>query len=282
MLSLGADTAYDEGQMKIGRRLAIKLLNASKFVLNLGATEKSVITSQSQGQVLTNALDRSLLVRLAYLIEEATAAFEKYEYARALQIAESFFWSFTDDFVELIKDRAYGARGETEQASVLAALATTLDALLRLFAPFLPFVTEEIWSWWRAGSVHRASWPQALPVLEGALLAEYAANNSTAGISAQWVLADVNPAQIENLKQVLPDVAEALGGLRKAKSDAKVKQRTEVESATIAASQEQLERIQSGLEDLRAAGNAREVSLVPSEGEFEVRDVVLVVEEAAE
>ena len=279
---MGADTAYDEGQMKIGRRLAIKLLNASKFVLNLGATENSVITSQSQGQVLTNALDRSLLVRLAYLIEEATAAFEKYEYARALQIAESFFWSFTDDFVELIKDRAYGARGETEQASVLAALATTLDALLRLFAPFLPFVTEEIWSWWRAGSVHRASWPQALPVLEGALLAEYAANNPTAGISAQWVLADVNPAQIENLKQVLPDVAEALGGLRKAKSDAKVKQRTEVESATIAASQEQLERIQSGLEDLRAAGNAREVSLVPSEGELEVRDVVLVVEEAAE
>jgi len=279
---LGADTAYDEGQMKIGRRLAIKLLNASKFVLNLGATEKSVITSQAQGRVLTNALDRSLLVRLAYLVEEATAAFEKYEYARALQIAESFFWSFTDDFVELIKDRAYGTRGETEQASVLAALATTLDALLRLFAPFLPFVTEEIWSWWRAGSVHRASWPQALPVLEGALLAEYAANTPTAGISAQWVLADVNPAQIENLKQVLPDVAEALGGLRKAKSDAKVKQRTEVESATIAASQEQLERIQSGLEDLRAAGNAREVSLVPSEGELEVRDVVLVVEEAAE
>ena len=184
--------------------------------------------------------------------------------------------------MELIKDRAYGARGETEQASVLAALATTLDALLRLFAPFLPFVTEEIWSWWRAGSVHRASWPQALPVLEGALLAEYAANNPTDGISAQWVLADVNPAQIENLKQVLPDVAEALGGLRKAKSDAKVKQRTEVESATIAASQEQLERIQSGLEDLRAAGNAREVSLVPSEGELEVRDVVLVVGEAAE
>ena len=130
--------------------------------------------------------------------------------------------------------------------------------------------------------MHRASWPQALPVLEGALLAEYAANNPTVGISAQWVLADVNPAQIENLKQVLPDVAEALGGLRKAKSDAKVKQRTEVESATIAASQEQLERIQSGLEDLRAAGNAREVSLVPSEGELEVRDVVLVVEEAAE
>ncbi|MBD9233020.1 MAG: valine--tRNA ligase, partial [Rothia mucilaginosa] len=279
---LGADTAYDEGQMKIGRRLAIKLLNASKFVLNLGATEKSVITSQAQGRVLINALDRSLLARLAYLIEEATTAFEKYEYARALQICESFFWSFTDDFVELVKDRAYGARGEEEQASVLAALATTLDALLRLFAPFLPFVTEEIWSWWRAGSVHRAEWPQALPILEGTLLAEYSAQNPTAGISAQWVLADADPTQIDSLKQILPDVAEALGGLRKAKSDAKVKQRTEVESATIAAPQAQLDRVEAGLGDLKAAGNARELALVASEGELEVRDVVLVVEEAAE
>ena len=276
---LGADTAYDEGQMKIGRRLAIKLLNASKFVLNLGATEKSVITSQAQGRVLTNALDRSLLVRLAYLVEEATAAFEKYEYARALQIAESFFWSFTDDFVELIKDRAYGARGETEQASVLAALATTLDALLRLFAPFLPFVTEEIWSWWRAGSVHRASWPQALPVLEGALLADYSANNPTAGISAQWVLADVNPDQIENLKQILPDVAEALGRLRKEKSDRKVKQRAEVKTAQVNAPAQKLGRITLGLDDLKAAANAHELVFVESEGELTVSGFELVPED---
>ena len=276
---LGADTAYDEGQMKIGRRLAIKLLNASKFVLNLGATEKSVITSQAQGRVLTNALDRSLLVRLAYLVEEATAAFEKYEYARALQIAESFFWSFTDDFVELIKDRAYGARGETEQASVLAALATTLDALLRLFAPFLPFVTEEIWSWWRAGSVHRAPWPQALPVLEGALLADYSANNPTAGISAQWVLADVNPDQIENLKQILPDVAEALGRLRKEKSDRKVKQRAEVKTAQVNAPAQKLGRITLGLDDLKAAANAHELVFVESEGELTVSGFELVPED---
>ena len=275
---LGADTAYDEGQMKIGRRLAIKLLNASKFVLNLGATEKSVITSQAQGRVLTNALDRSLLVRLAYLVEEATAAFEKYEYARALQIAESFFWSFTDDFVELIKDRAYGARGETEQASVLAALATTLDALLRLFSPFLPFVTEEIWSWWRAGSVHRAPWPQALPVLEGALLADYSANNPTAGISAQWVLADVNPDQIENLKQILPDVAEALGRLRKEKSDRKVKQRAEVKTAQVNAPAQKLGRITLGLDDLKAAANAHELVFVESEGELTVSGFELVPE----
>ena len=218
-------------------------------------------------------------MRLAYLVEEATAAFEKYEYARALQIAESFFWSFTDDFVELIKDRAYGARGETEQASVLTALATTLDALLRLFAPFLPFVTEEIWSWWRAGSVHRAPWPQALPVLEGALLADYSANNPTAGISAQWVLADVNPDQIENLKQILPDVAEALGRLRKEKSDRKVKQRAEVKTAQVNAPAQKLGRITLGLDDLKAAANAHELVFVESEDELTVTGFELVPED---
>ncbi|WHS51318.1 valine--tRNA ligase [Rothia sp. SD9660Na] len=249
---LGADTAYDEAQMKIGRRLAIKLLNASKFVLGLGATANSVITDQAAAGVLTNELDRSLLARLAALVEEATAAFENYEYARALQISETFFWHFTDDFVELIKDRAYGNVGEAEQASVLAALATTLDAMLRLFAPFLPFVTDEIWSWWRAGSVHRAPWP------------------TTDGFAA--AVADADPA-------VLPTVAAALGGLRKAKSEAQVKQRTEVETATITGSADDLARIRGGLGDLKAAGNARDLTLTETEDELAVTDVVLITEE---
>ncbi|MBX7558116.1 valine--tRNA ligase, partial [Streptomyces sp. tea 10] len=156
---LGADTAYDEGQMKIGRRLAIKLLNASKFVLAQGVTEASVLGSGTDGSVVTNGLDRSLLAQLADVVERASTAFQEYEYARALQLIESFFWTFTDDYVELVKDRAYGSRGEAAQASVHAALATTLDTLLRLFAPFIPFATEEVWSWWRSGSVHRAAWP---------------------------------------------------------------------------------------------------------------------------
>lgn len=249
---LGADTAYDEGQMKIGRRLAIKLLNASKFVLNLGATEDSVLTSPAQTTVLTNELDRSLLAKLSAVVEEATQSFEKYEYARALQLCESFFWSFTDDFVELIKDRAYGARGEEEQASVLAALATTLDALLRLFAPFLPFATDEVWSWWRAGSVHRAAWP------------------TTEGYRGVAEDADV---------QILPTIGIALGGLRKAKSEAKVKQRTEVESASIAASEEAIARIKAGIGDLKAAGNVQELNFKVIDGELTVEEVKLVTEE---
>ena len=243
---LGADTAYEIAQMKIGRRLAIKLLNASKFVLNLGATEANVLTGDAA--VVTNGLDKSLLTRLSDVIEQSTRAFEAYDYARALSITESFFWSFTDDYVELIKDRAYGARGDEEQASVLAALATTLDAVLRLLAPFLPFATEEVWGWWRSGSVHRAEWP-----------------------GAEHLTAAVEGADAS----VLPIVGIALGGIRKAKSEAKVKQRTEVLAGIVTAPAPQLEQLRAGLGDLLAAGNARDLTLVAGEGELAVTGVEL-------
>ncbi|MFJ6534637.1 valine--tRNA ligase [Paenarthrobacter sp. NPDC091711] len=239
---LGADTAYEIAQMKIGRRLAIKLLNASKFVLNLGATENSVVSSDLS--VLTNPLDRALLAQLSDVVAQSTKAFENYDCARALQITESFFWQFTDDYVELIKDRAYGAAGDTEQASVLAALATTLDSLLRLFAPFLPFATEEVWGWWRSGSVHRAEWPAALEITDG---------DTT----------------------MLGTVGVALSGIRKAKSEAKVKQRTEVLSAAITASEVLVAQLKAGLGDLKAAANAQEITLQSGEGELTVSNVVL-------
>ncbi|MDP9934366.1 valine--tRNA ligase [Paenarthrobacter nicotinovorans] len=245
---LGADTAYEIAQMKIGRRLAIKLLNASKFVLNLGATENSVVNSDLS--VLANPLDRALLAQLSDVVAQATKAFDNYDYARALQITESFFWQFTDDYVELIKDRAYGAAGESEQASVLAALATTLDSLLRLFAPFLPFATEEVWGWWRTGSVHRAEWPTALEITDG---------DTT----------------------MLGTVGIALSGIRKAKSEAKVKQRTEVLSASITASEVLVAQLKAGLGDLKAAANAQEITLQSGEGELTVSDVVLAPAEEA-
>jgi valyl-tRNA synthetase len=151
----GTDTAFDTGQMKVGRRLAIKLLNASKFVLS--KTEPS-------GPV-TDALDRALLSRLAAHVDFATKELESYNYASVLDTTEKFFWAFCDDYLELVKARRNGEFGETGAASATTTLTTALSVLLRLLAPYLPFVTEEVWSWWRPGSIHRAAWPTSAELL---------------------------------------------------------------------------------------------------------------------
>ena len=215
----GTDTAFDVGQMKIGRRLAIKILNASKFSLSLGAV--------TDGGAVTHPLDKALLAELAQVVTQSTKAFEQYNYTRALEVTEQFFWRFCDDYVELVKDRVYGARGDEQSASAKLALGIATDTLLRLFAPFLPFVTEEVWSWWRDGSVHRAAWPTADDIAARA--------------------GDGDP-------ETLAAVAEVLSQVRKAKSDAKKSMRARVAKADIAGPTEAMARVKTVQDDLVAAG----------------------------
>jgi valyl-tRNA synthetase len=219
----GTDTAFDEGQMKIGRRLAIKILNASKFVLGLGADSGVDIDTSK----IRTPLDRSMVARLAELVDEATRAFESYDYARALERTESFFWSFTDNHVELVKARAYGEHGDAESAQ--HALRLALSTVLRLFAPFLPFVAEEVWSWWheQGDSVHRAAWPDA---------DELRAVAGDAGALESVVGADI------------------LGEIRKAKTEAKKSLTAPVASVAVADTPERLAALAAVADDVRAAG----------------------------
>jgi valyl-tRNA synthetase len=151
----GTDTAFDPAQMKVGRRLAIKLLNASRFAL---------LQAEPRGAI-DEPLDRAMLTNLSFLVREATENLDTYDYARALERTESFFWSFCDDYLEMVKARRYGDFEPEGAASANSAMLVALSTLLRLFAPYLPFVTEEVWSWWQAGSVHRAPWPTSDEVL---------------------------------------------------------------------------------------------------------------------
>jgi valyl-tRNA synthetase len=185
----GTDTAFDTNQMRVGRRLAIKILNASKFALS---------NAEPQGAILA-PVDRAMIRSLAALVGEATRAFEDYDYTRALQRTETFFWRFCDDYLELVKGRRYGEQGAGGAGSANAALTAALSTMLRLFAPFLPFVTEEVWSWWREGSVHRSSWPTSDELLS--LVADHSdaarGGDEAAFEWATWVLFEVRKQRSE-------------------------------------------------------------------------------------
>jgi len=221
----GTDTVADQAQMKVGRRLAVKMLNASKFVLGLAA-------EQGTPDDITEPLDRAMIAQLAEVVEEATRSFAAYEYNRALERAEEFFWRFCDDYIELVKVRAYA--GEDPGRSAQAALAMALSALLRLFAPFLPFAAEETWSWWHDGSVHRAPWPDP---------------------------AELRSVSASSEPSVFDVASAALTDIHRVKSANKVSQRNEVALLEIHDSADRLAAIRAAEIDLRRAGHVIELVL---------------------
>lgn len=204
--SPGMDTALDTGQMRVGRRLATKILNASQFVLGFPASDAGP----------TEPLDLSMLAALASTVDDATEALNDYDFGRALAVTERFFWHFCDDYLELVKTRAYNG-----SESARAALRTALSILLRLFAPMLPFATEESWSWWESGSIHLAPWPT--------------------------LSADGDP-------ELLSLATQAIGAVRRAKSTARVSMRAPVASLTVHCDGSTWDRLQPALPDLQAAG----------------------------
>ncbi|WAL66410.1 valine--tRNA ligase [Amycolatopsis cynarae] len=236
----GTDTAFDQGQMKIGRRLATKLLNASKFAL--GFPEP---TADAR---ITETLDQAMLASLDDVIRQATDALETFEYTTALERIERFFWFFCDDYLELIKQRAYDEEGGAATQSARLALRKALSSLQRLFAPFLPYSTEEAWSWWHTDSVHRAEWPTPAGAGDG------------------------------DSAEVIALASTAISAIRKAKSDAKRSMRSPVESVRIQGPANQVETLGSIGADLRAAGNVEALELAPDGEELRIEVVLAEVE----
>lgn len=214
----GTDTAFEPKQMKVGRRLATKLLNAAKFVYGFPEAAADATVGEP--------LDAALIESLRRTVTEATRALEAYEYTTALAAAERFFWTFCDDYVELVKQRAYDG---SDSARLTLRLA--LDTVVRLLAPFVPYVTEEVWSWTHETSVHTEAWPVA---------------DEFAGISGDAGL--------------LPAASEVIRVVRKAKSEARLSMRTDVPRVEVAAPAEPAEAIRSVEGDLRNAGRIGEIA----------------------
>jgi valyl-tRNA synthetase len=222
----GVDTAFDVGQMKIGRKLAMKVLNVSKFIL----------AGEHRDGAVIEPLDRGMLQNLAALVTEATAELDQYEYARALAKIESFFWDFCDNYVEATKSRRYGDFGAEAAASASTAMRAALSVMLRLLAPYLSFTCEDVWSWWQTGSVHRASWPTAAEIV---------------GVSGEDVSA----------REAHSALSAALGAIRKGKTDAKVSVGTEVAVVAYVAAEDEIRALRAIERDLKAAVRTGALSL---------------------
>jgi valyl-tRNA synthetase len=219
----GTDTAFEPGQMKVGRRLAIKLLNAAKFAL---------MQAEPRGPIV-EPLDRGMLTNLSGLVREATEKLEAYDYAWVLERTETFFWSFCDDYLELVKSRRYGDFTPEGAASANSAMLVALSTMLRLFAPYLPFVTEEVWSWWQSGSVHRAPWP-----------------------TPEEVVAELGGGDLDAVP-IFTATRDALGAVRRVKA---LQKKAIKAPATAVLERVRFEKIQPAVRDFQAAAHIRSLS----------------------
>ncbi len=224
----GVDTAVDEGKMKIGRRLATKVLNASRFSLSRITLWPEDDRASLSVHNIVNPLDRSLMFGLAKLIDETTSSFELYDHGRAIDRVESFFWNYCDNYLELVKARAYGTDcSQQDQLSALSALGVATSIMLRLFAPVMPFVADEVWGWFNHGSIHCAKWPETTEVSQS-LLPEVRAELLEL---ASWVLGSVRKAKSESKVSMTAQVARVVVTDQKARLDMLASIARDIESA---------------------------------------------------
>ncbi len=256
---LGADTAFDEGVLKIGKRLCTKLFNASRFVLSQLERVEADIDSLSV-DLITEEVDRDFFGRLKKTAVDAQNAFERFDYAQALEVSEKQFWAFCNDYLELVKKRSYLDEDNAARRSALATLYQSLKLFLRLFAPFLPFITEEIWSWrfargvGKQASIHRAPWPTA---------EEY------------------HTLQEASVEGTYDAGVEILSKIRSAKTEGKVNLRWPVKSLRVVGSEGNIAALRQALEDVIGAGSVEAEGVDLQVGEVDGGDLFKVDAELA-
>jgi len=172
-VGFGKDSIINEEKIQAGRQLATKLWNVARFAEPFLADYRP---EGSQPRLLP--ADRWILSGLQRVIRRATDNLNKYEYAAARAETEDFFWNdLAGNYLEMVKKRLYEKTGERFEAARYA-LSCCLLTLVKLFAPFIPHVTEEIYQSLFAGreteSIHRQSWPSANPTFENDAAAEAA------------------------------------------------------------------------------------------------------------
>jgi valyl-tRNA synthetase len=250
---LGVDTAYDEQVFKVGKRLCTKLFNASKFAIGRFADVDPALMDSAK---ITCEIDRAVVAKLREVIERATEAFKRFDYAQALQIIEDYFWHvFCDNYLELAKSRTYDEELTEGRLSAVSTLRLLHRALVRMFAPYLPFIAEDVWHWCYSGdedmheSIHRSPWPT---------LDEF----STVAEPASLSVYDVAVAIIE--------------AVRRAKADANLSMKAPVAKVVVTGTPEALATIKLAQDDVIRMLSIEALEL--TEGNTEQGEVAVQVE----
>ena len=239
---LGTDTAVDHGIFKTGHKLVTKIFNASKFVLmQFERIDKNI--NDLNPENITEQLDLALIDKVRMTITKATVALEQFNYAEALKVSEELFWDYCDNYLELVKVRSYQDEDSPQRESALTALGLSLKAILRLFAPFTPYVTEEVWQASFAAdtaSIHKESWPN---------LDEFQSVNQP------------------EFKEAYDAATEVIGKIRGFKTGAQKSLKWEIETLEITTSAEMQSALNSVLDDVLKAGNVVKTGLSFNQGD---------------
>ncbi len=244
---LGVDTAFEEQVMAQGKKLVTKIFNASKFVFQI--FERGNLKNQENYQkYITSKLDLSWMNKLSQMLQTASKSLEEYDYASALDVVEKRFWDFCDNYLEIVKKRAYSEDSD----SAIASLITTIDVFLKAFAPFCPFITEEVYQvrpWAQAnGSIHATLWPK---------------------------LEDVFSSDIQSSDNLYDYISFITAEIRKAKTKENASQRTGIDQITLSAPENIQSLIKPCLIDIYNVGSINNDITLKISDKLEVSDITL-------